>query len=103
MIVWGRSSYGDAMRLEDIPRRRERLIVADATFRIISLMIDRFFDVERLSSFLAVLQVLPVVWISTLHGKGITGQKISYAAGMPPPTVQRKLDYLIGKGYVERH
>jgi hypothetical protein len=92
-----------AMRPEDIPRRQERLILADATFAFATLVIKRFFrDTEHLGTFIDVAHVMRALCSSTCRGQALTAQQIGHAIGMPRETVRRKLDYLIRRGYVTK-
>ena len=85
------------MKLEDIPRREEALLVAEAQQRIDRLIITEHFD-RRVASFAEVLHVARAVWIGTLRGIPMTAVTI----GMPRATVLRKLDYLIRQGHVRQ-
>ena len=85
------------MKLEDIPRREEALIVAEAQQRIDRLIITEHFD-RRVAS-TEVSHVARAVWIGTLRGTPMTAEKITHTIGMPRATVQRKLDYLIRQGH----
>ena len=89
------------MKLEDIPRREEALIVAEAQQRIDRLIITEHFD-RRVASFAEVLHVARAVWIGTLRGTPMTAEKIAQTIGMPRATVLRKLDYLIRQGHVRQ-
>jgi len=89
------------MKLEDIPRREEALIVAEAQQRIDRLIITEHFD-RRVASFAEVLHVARAVWIGTLRGTPMTAEKIAHTIGMPRATVLRKLDYLIRQGHVRQ-
>ena len=89
------------MKLEDIPRREEALIVAEARQRIDRLIITEHFD-RRVASFSEVSHVARAVWIGTLRGTPMTAEKIAHTIGMPRATVLRKLDYLIRRGHVRQ-
>ena len=89
------------MKLEDIPRREEALIVAEAQQRIDRLIITEHFD-RRVASFAEVLHVARAVWIGTLRGTPMTAEKIAHTIGMPRASVLRKLDYLIRQGHVRQ-
>ena len=89
------------MKLEDIPRREEALLVAEAQQRIDRLIITEHFD-RRVASFAEVLHVARAVWIGTLRGTPMTAEKIAHTIGMPRATVLRKLDYLIRQGHVRQ-
>lgn len=89
------------MNLEDIPRRQEALIVAEAQQRIDRLIIAEHFD-RRVASFSEVSHVARAVWIGTLRGTPMSAEKIALTIGMPRATVLRKLDYLIKQGHI-RH
>jgi DNA-binding MarR family transcriptional regulator len=92
-----------AMRPEDIPRRQERVILADATFAFATLVIKRFFrDTEHLGTFIDVAHVMRALWSSTCRGQALTAEQIGYTIGMPRETVRRKLDYLVKRGYVRK-
>jgi hypothetical protein len=85
------------MNLEDIPRRQEALIVAEAQQRIDRLIIAEHFD-RRVASFSEVSHVARAVWIGTLRGTPMTAHTI----GMSRATVLRKLDYLIKQGHIRQ-
>ena len=90
------------MKLEDIPRREEALIVAEAQQRIDRLIITEHFD-RRVASFSEeVSHVARAVWIGTLRGTPMTAEKITHTIGMLRATVLRKLDYLIRQGHVRQ-
>ena len=89
------------MNLEDIPRRQEALIVAEAQQRIDRLIITEHFD-RRVASFSEVSHVALAVWIGTLRGTPMTAEKIAHTIGMLRATVLRKLDYLIRQGHVRQ-
>ena len=89
------------MKLEDIPRREEALIVAEAQQRIDRLIITEHFD-RRVASFAEVLHVARAVWIGTLRGTPMTAEKIAHTIGLPRATALRKLDYLIRQGHVRQ-
>ena len=89
------------MKLEDIPRREEALIVAEAQQRIDRLIMTEHFD-RRVASFSEIWHVPRAVWIGTLRGTPMTAEKIAHTIGMPRATVLRKLDYLIRQGHVRQ-
>ena len=89
------------MNLEDIPRRQEALIVAEAQQRIDRLIIAEHFD-RRVASFSEVSHVARAVWIGTLRETPMTAEKIAHTIGMPRATVLRKLDYLIKQGHIRQ-
>ena len=88
------------MRPQDIPRRQERLLLADATEQLEKLFVRRFFNVERMSTFIDVLHVLRALWSATLRGQALTAEQIGHTIGMPRTTALRKLRYLIVLGHV---
>ena len=77
------------MNLEDIPRRQEALIVAEAQQRIDRLIIAEHFD-RRVASFSEVSHVARAVWIGALRGTPMSAEKIAHTIGMPRATVLRK-------------
>ena len=89
------------MNLEDVPRRQEVLIVAEALQRIDRVIVTEHFD-RRVASFSEISHVARAVWIGTLRGTPMSAEKIAYTIGMPRTTVLRKLDYLIKLGYIRQ-
>jgi len=89
------------MNLEDIPRRQEVLIVAEAQQRIDRVIVTEHFD-RRVASFSEISHVARAVWIGTLRGTPMNAEKIAHTIGMPRTTVLRKLDYLIKLGYIRQ-
>ena len=75
------------MRPEDIPRRQERLILADATQKFERLLITRIFATHDIATFAELSHMAPA-------------QQIAYTIGMPRTTVLRKLQYMLKHGYV---
>jgi hypothetical protein len=61
-----------AMQLEDIPRRQERLILADATQRFERLLIKRIFDTNNIAAFAELAYIARVLWSATLRGQALT-------------------------------
>jgi DNA-binding transcriptional ArsR family regulator len=90
-----------SMKLEDIPRRQEVLIVAEAQQRIDRVIVTEHFD-RRVASFSEVSHVARAVWIATLRGTPMSAEKIAHTIGMPRATVLRKLDYLIKQGHIRQ-
>jgi DNA-binding transcriptional ArsR family regulator len=88
------------MRPEDIPRRQERLILADATQRFESLLIKRIFATNDVAAFAQLAHIVRVLWSGTLRGQALTAQQIARTIGMPRTTVLRKLRYLVKHGCV---
>jgi hypothetical protein len=87
------------MKLEDIPRREEILILIEALQRLDRVIISQHFD-RRVASFSEISHVARAVWIGTLRGTPMTCEQIGNLIGMPRATVERKLDNLIKRGYV---
>jgi hypothetical protein len=87
------------MKLEDIPRRQEVLIVAEAQQRIDRAVVSEHFD-RRVASFSEVAHVARAVWIGTLRGTPMTAEQIAHTIGMPRTTVMSKLAYLIKRGHI---
>jgi hypothetical protein len=79
-----------AVKLEDIPRRQEVLIVAEAQQRIDRAVVSEHFD-RRVASFAEVAHVARAVWIGTLRGTPMTAEQIANTIGMPRATVLGKL------------
>jgi DNA-binding IclR family transcriptional regulator len=88
------------MRPEDIPRRQERLILADATRKFERLLITRMFGTNDVATFAELAYIARAVWSGTLRGQTLTAQQVAHAIGMPRTTVQRKLQYMSKHGYV---
>src|SRR5262245_59848959 len=88
------------MRPEDIPRRQERLILADATQKFERLLITRIFGTHDIASFAELAHIARALWSGTLRGQALTAQQIAHAIGMPRTTVLRKLQYMLKRGYV---
>ena len=89
------------MKLEDIPRRQEVLIVAEAQQRIDRVVVSEHFD-RRVAPFAEVAHVARAVWIGTLRGTPMTAEQIANTIGMPRPTVLSKLSYLIKHGHIRQ-
>ncbi|MBV9725827.1 MAG: helix-turn-helix domain-containing protein [Gammaproteobacteria bacterium] len=89
------------MKLEDIPRREEVLILIEALKRLDRVIISEHFD-RRVASFAEVAHVARACWIGTLRGTPMSAEQIGYMIGMPRATVQRKLDSLIKRGYIRQ-
>ena len=88
------------MRPEDIPRRQERLILADATQKFERLLITRIFATHDIAAFAELAHIARALWSGTLRGHALTAQQIAYTIGMPRTTVLRKLQYMLKRGYV---
>jgi IclR helix-turn-helix domain len=88
------------MRPEDIPRRQERLILADATQKFERLLITRIFATHDIAAFAELAHIARALWSGTLRGHALTAQQIAYTIGMPRTTVLRKLEYMLKRGYV---
>jgi|SRR5262245_47508510 len=91
------------MRPEDIPRRQERLVLADATQKFERLLIKRIFAADDVAAFAQFAYIARVLWSATLRGKKLTAQQIAYTIGMPRTTVSRKLRHLSKLGYVTQN
>lgn len=89
------------MKPEDIPRRQEVLIVAEAQQRIDRAVVSEHFD-RRVASFAEVAHVARAVWIGTLRGTPMTAEQIANTIGMPRTTVLSKLSYLIKHGHIRQ-
>jgi hypothetical protein len=87
------------MKLEDIPRRQEILILTEAHQRLDRVLVSQHFD-RRVASFAEIGHVARAVWIGTLRGTPMTAMQIAHTIGMPCPTVMSKLAYLIKHGHV---
>jgi predicted ArsR family transcriptional regulator len=88
------------MRSENIPRRQERLILADATERFERLLVNRMFATNDVAAFAELAHIARALWSGTLRGQALTAQQIAHRIGMPRTTVLRKLQYLVKRGYV---
>jgi hypothetical protein len=87
------------MKLEDIPRREEILILTEAHQRLDRVLVGQHFD-RRVASFAEIAHVARAVWISTLRGTPMTAMQIAQTIGMPCSTVMSKLGYLIKHGHI---
>jgi hypothetical protein len=87
-------------RPEDIPRRKERVVLADATQKFERLLIKRIFATNDIAVFAEFAYIARVLWSATLRGEALTAQQIARTIGMPRTTVLRKLQYLSKLGYV---
>jgi hypothetical protein len=87
------------MRLEDVPRRRERLILADVVLKL-----TRIFNqaVVRAPAHADVVHVIQAVYFGHLSGRPMTAHKISMFINMPRTSVLRRLAFLIRNGYVRK-
>jgi hypothetical protein len=90
------------MRPEGIPRRQERLILADATQKFERLLITRIFGTHDIATFAELAYVARALWSGTLRGQALTAQQIAHTIGMPRTTVLRKLQYMLKHGYVTK-
>jgi hypothetical protein len=88
---------------EEIPRRQERMILADATHQFERLLITRIFDSPDTAVFAELAYIARILWSATLRGQALTAQQIARMIGMPRTTVLRKLSYLVKLGYVTQH
>ena len=88
------------MPLEDIPRRQERWILADATQRFERLLVNRMFETNDVGAFAELAQIARALWSGTLRGQALTAQQVAHMIGMPRTTVLRKLQYFVKQGYV---
>lgn len=90
---------GSRMRLEDVPRRHERLILSDA-----ALKLTRIFNqaVVRAPAHADVVHVIQAVYFGHLSGCPMTAHKISMFIDMPRTSVLRRLAVLARNGYVRR-
>jgi hypothetical protein len=79
------------MRPADIPRRQERLILADATERFERLLVNRMFATNDVAAFAELAYIARALWSGTLRGQSLTAQQIAHRIGMPRTTVLRKL------------
>jgi hypothetical protein len=88
------------MRPGDIPRRQERLILADATQKFERLLATRMFGTHDIATFAELAHIARALWSGTLRGQALTAQQIAHTIGMPCTTVLRKLQYMLKHGYV---
>jgi DNA-binding IclR family transcriptional regulator len=88
------------MRPEDIPRRQERLILADATQRFDGLLINRIFGSNDIAAFAELAHIMRALWVGTLRGRAPTAQEVARTIGMPRTTVLRKLRCLVKQGHI---
>jgi DNA-binding MarR family transcriptional regulator len=88
------------MRPDDIPRRQERLILADATQKFERLLVTRIFATHDIAVFAELAHIARALWSGTLRGQALTAQQIAHAIAMPRTTVLRKLQYMVKHGYV---
>lgn len=84
----------------DIPRRQERLIVSEFTRDIVALTMEGFCGTMSPAEFVEYFWVGRAVCIGTLSDQRVTAQDIAKQLGMSRNKVVRKLDYLIGRGFV---
>ena len=61
------------MRPEDIPRRRERLILADATQKFERLLITRIFATHDIAAFAELAYIARALWSGDVAGSGSHG------------------------------
>jgi hypothetical protein len=87
------------MRLEDVPRRHERLILSDVVLKL-----TRIFNqaVVRVPAQADVVHVAQAVYFGHLSGRPMTAHKISMFIDMPRTSVLRRLAVLSRNGYVRR-
>jgi CRP-like cAMP-binding protein len=91
------------MRVEDIPRRQERLILADATQMFERLFITRIFNTNDIATFVEEAHIARALWSGTLRGQVLTAQQIARTIGLPRTTILRKLQSMLKHGYVSQH
>jgi hypothetical protein len=90
------------MQPENIPRRQERLILADATQRFERLLVNRMFKTNDVAASAELAHVARALWSATLRGQALTAQQIGTTIGMPRTTVLRKLQHMVKQGYVRQ-
>ena len=88
------------MRPENIPRRQERLILADATQLFDRLLVNRMFATDDVAAFAELAHIARALWSATLRGQALTAQQVARQIGMPRTTVLRKLQCMAKQGYV---
>ena len=91
------------MRPEEIPRRQERLILADATQMFERLLITRIFATNDIAAFAEHAHIARALWSGTLRGQALTAQQIARTIGLPRTTVLRKLQSMLKRGYISQH
>jgi len=89
------------MKLEDIPRRQEVLIIAEAQQRIDRAVVSEHLG-RRVASLSEIAHVARAVWIGTLRGTPMTAEQIGHMIGMPRATVLSKLTYLIKHDHIRQ-
>lgn len=85
------------MRLEDIPRREERLLIAKFTRDLLKLTMERFRGSMAPAEFVEYFWAGRAVWIATMSGKCATVQEVAHQLGMTRNKCARKLDYLVSR------
>jgi len=84
----------------DIPRQREWLIVSEFTRDIVKIAMEGFCGTMSPAEFVEHFWVGRAVCIATLSGQRVTAARLAKLLGMKRNKVVRKLDYLIGRGFV---
>jgi IclR helix-turn-helix domain len=95
-------SWGRPMRVKDIPRRQERLILADATQKFERMFVTCIFATNDTGAFAEHAYIARVLWSGTLRGHALTAQQIARTVGLPRTTVLRKLQFMLKHGYVSQ-
>jgi hypothetical protein len=68
-----------AVRPEDIPRRQERMILADVSYKFCVLYIGRFFrDIDQMATFIDAAHVMRALWSAACRGQSLTAQQIGH-------------------------
>ena len=73
------------MRPADIPRRQERLILADATERFERLLVNCMFATNDVAAFAELAHIARALWSGTLRGQSLTAQQIAQRSVCPAP------------------
>lgn len=85
-----------------IKNRQQRLLVAKAVIEILRVMGSAYFKTERFGACADDGILCSAIFIGQAEGKPMGPSKLAYYAGMPRPSVVRKLRKMEAAGYVER-
>ena len=80
------------MKLEDIPRRQEILILTEAHQRLDRVLVSQHFD-RRVASFAEIGHVARAVWIGTLRGTPMKANRSDHWNALPDGHEQAELSH----------
>jgi DNA-binding transcriptional ArsR family regulator len=87
---------------ENVPRWRERLIIAELAARFQRMLNRAYFPTKGAGQSAELSSVNRAVWIGHLAGQAMTLRELAMFTELSRATVQRKLDQLMKLGYVHK-